>query len=162
MRSFLRALAGSFIATFALLVLLVNAREWIGAQSGPVPRQDRAGFAVVLQTGIGDTQTISIDAEGEACDELSAVPRWVETCRLATYLAPTLIAGAAMGRLNHEDTPSFLAIRWRATLGSDPGFCLRSGLLGDRLLTCQRDAERRTSADMEGSWSVRVDTALEP
>lgn len=100
-------------------------------RGGPTPNPV-AGFDVTIHES-GATHTISIGADGTGCASLGSLE---QVCRLAVNQSAPVIGGAAFGRLNDQDTPSFEALVWRARLDADPTVCERGGLLEPRLSTC--------------------------
>jgi hypothetical protein len=82
---------------------------------------------------------ISLASDAD-CSAVAASQKLFDICSLAVNADPAVIGGAAFGRLNSEDTPSYDALVWRARANGDPKICAAGGLLEPRLSQCRAAA----------------------
>lgn len=152
----------TFIVALAVIVIAVWARSLVLGVLDPgygAPRPTPAtlrGYALSYRIGGGDWMRLDVDDEAKACDALAKSGFLRDSCVLAVNVDPHWIATPAYGRLNTEDTPSAVAITWRAVLARDAGMCKQGGLLNERLALCQSAVASGRAEFADGSVSVAV------
>ncbi|MES2211392.1 MAG: hypothetical protein V4515_14610 [Chloroflexota bacterium] len=140
----------AFLASVIVAVtLLRNAVYQIQPDARPTAAPVE-GYELSYAVDGGNPVSLVVDPDGRACEALKRSEYLRVACVLATNKNPRVIAGAAFGKLNNEDTPAFEAILWRARMDSNPTFCDDSGLLEPRLGRCHAVAG---GADYEVSRS---------
>lgn len=154
LRTFLIALVG------IVVVVAVGSRVLgaLGPDYGalrPTPATLR-GYDLSYRIEDGAWTPLAIDDDGKACDALAQSPFLRDSCVLALNVDPRWIATPAYGTLNTRDTPSAVAITWRAVMANDPELCVQGGLLDSRLQACQSSASAGRAENSDGVVSVVV------
>ena len=117
-----------------------------------------APFTLELSVAGGPVKQVAVATDGD-CSALQPSQRLFDICSLAVNADAAVIGGAAFGRLNSEDTPSFDALVWRARANRDAGICAAGGLLDSRLTECQREAADPAYELVDAGEEVRIPLA---
>ncbi|MDP2350652.1 MAG: hypothetical protein Q8M74_05795, partial [Chloroflexota bacterium] len=124
-----------FLRTFGVALVGILVAAWLGTKAlgflgagfdYGAPRPTPAtlqGYQLSYKVATADWTPLAVDAEARACGVLAASTLLRDSCVLAVNVDPRWIAAPAFGTLNSEDTPSYLAITWRAVLAGDPSLC---------------------------------------
>lgn len=129
---------------FAAVGVWLTGPKGVPGSSG-TPKPSRlhnpvGGYTIEVSRDGSSFMPHTIDEDGATCLELFDETDPGRVCLLATNLLPSVIGGAAYGRLNTEETPSLDALIWRARSSGDPGVCARGGLEGAYRTQCEADA----------------------
>lgn len=137
-----------------LLLWLVLAAACTGCLWGAVEEVPLAGFELVVQHDSQSPEPLQITRDGSGCETLGQP--LADVCVLVPNLDPSVIGGAALGRLNDIDTPSLTALIWRARIDGDVSVCQRGGLTGERRTRCELATQDPNYAATEGDTTVTV------
>jgi hypothetical protein len=144
----------------AAIGVLISAR-WLSTQGfdygAPRPTPATlAGYTLSYRRADSPWTQIRVSADGRECDALAATQFLRDACVLAVNVDPSWIAAPAAGRINSEDTPSFVAVTWRAVMARDPGLCDRGGLLQERSARCKAAAAAGSFTFDNEEWAAMV------
>jgi len=161
-----------FLVTYVVAVVVLGVvaigwllgSRWLSSQGfdygAPRPTQATvAGYLLAYRHGASSWSSLRISADGHECDVLADSQFLRDACVLTVNVDPSWIAAPAAGRINNEDTPSYLGVTWRAVMAADPAFCDRGGLLGDRSTRCKSAAASGSVTFSDGDWMVTVSSS---
>ncbi len=150
MRSFLKGLAAGCVLGLAILavVRVEHAR--------PLFSMSRQAYTIEVIHSDGTTEHLDVNADGRACARLGTSQQLSEACRLALNIDPNVIAAAALGQLNHVDTPALLALILRARMSNDSAICEKGGLEGLRLARCHEAVVGGSPTFSDSGVTIRI------
>lgn len=154
-------LAGVVLIGIFLLaqLVVVYARSLFNpfSGSGTRPQPNPLGaFTIEVSEGGAAFRKVLIEPEAPECQPFRSLPDLYTTCVTAPNLIPSVIGGAAQGKLNQGHTPEYDALVWRARANGDPDVCDKGGLLDPLLTQCHHDATRPDYSLSAGSFVVMV------